>query len=90
MKLHGGGRNGNAALLFHFHPVRCGDLSALTPSDHAGRADHARVEQQLFGEGGFAGVRVTDNGKGASPARFGAQLAMQLRCDLCHIAIFLG
>ena len=54
------------------------------PTDHAGGADHARVEEELFGEGGLAGVRVADNGKRASLGRRDRQFILLSRIGTHH------
>ena len=62
-KLHGRGGHGNAALFLDIHPVAGGMFVALAGFDGTGGANRARIQQQLFGQRRFAGVRVGDNGK---------------------------
>ena len=63
LKLHGRGSDGNAALFLDVHPVAGGVFVALAGFDGTGGANRARIEQQLFGQRRFAGVRVGDNGE---------------------------
>ena len=65
LKLHCGGCDRDAALLLDVHPVGRGVLIAFARLDAARRADCAAVQQQLFGQRGFARVRVRDDGKGS-------------------------
>ena len=58
--------DGNAALALDLHPVRTGLAAVLAGLDHAGFTDGAAEQQQFFGERGFAGVRVRDDGEGAA------------------------
>ena len=67
LELHHRGGDGDAALLLDLHPVGGGGPGVFLALDHAGLGDGASVEQELFGEGGFTGVRVTDDSKGAPP-----------------------
>ena len=64
-KLHDGGRDRDPSLLFKLHPVGDGVPCRGLPLDRAGQLDRAAVEQQLFGQCRFAGVRVRDDRKGA-------------------------
>jgi hypothetical protein len=41
--------------------------------DRSGQVDRSTVEQQLFGEGGLAGVRMRDDRKGASVGDAGGE-----------------
>ena len=68
-KLHDRGGNGNSALLFNLHPVGgCGlGLFALYLSR---LGDGSAVKQKFFRKGGFARVRVRNNGKGSSSGYF--------------------
>ena len=70
LKLHHGGRDGNAALLFDLHPVGGGGAGVFLALDHACLSDGAAVEQEFFGQGGFTGVGVRNDGKGTPPADF--------------------
>jgi methyl-accepting chemotaxis protein len=66
-ELHHRRGDGDAALLFQLHPVAGGMASGLAALDRAGQLDRAAEQQQLFGEGGLAGVRVGNDGEGAPP-----------------------
>ena len=66
-KLHHRRGDGDAALLFQFHPVAGGVTSRFAAFNRAGQLDRAAEQQQFFGERGFAGVRVGNNGEGAPP-----------------------
>ena len=55
--------NGNSALLFDLHPVADGVPGVLLALDAARLLNGPTVQQQLFGEGGFTGVGVADDGK---------------------------
>ena len=55
----------NAALLFHFQPVRGGVFSALARFHRARHLDCATEQQQLFGQRGLARVRVGNDGESA-------------------------
>ncbi len=66
-KLHGRRRDGNAALLFHSHPIRCRRLAALASAHHARGSDQAGVQEKLFGQRRFPGIRMADDGKGPPP-----------------------
>ena len=70
LKLHHGGRDGNAALLFDLHPVGGGGAGVFLALDHACLSDGTAVEQKFFGQGGFTGVGVRNDGKGTPPADF--------------------
>ena len=65
LELHYGAGNRNAALLFDFHPVRCGVTPALTGLDGTGQLDRARKQQQLFRQRGLARIGVRNDGKSA-------------------------
>ncbi len=55
----------DAALALDFHPVGAGAPAFAAGLDLAGELDGAAEEQQLFGEGGLAGVGVRDDREGA-------------------------
>ena len=62
LKLHDGRCDGNAALLFNFHPV--GFCRALALAlDFTRLRDGSAVEQKLFRQRGFTGVRVRNDRK---------------------------
>ena len=65
LKLHGRGGHGDAALLLNVHPVRGGVLVAFACFHAAGGTNGASIEQELFRQGGFTGVRVRNNGEGS-------------------------
>ena len=73
VEAHHGGSHRDAALLLYFHPVGGGGFLYLVALHGAGHVDGATEEEQLFGEGGFTGVRVRDDGEGASPRYFFVQ-----------------
>ena len=79
VELHGRGRDRNAALLLDFHPVRGGVMRGLARLDRAGLTNRAAVEQQLFGQRGFTGVRVRDDGE-CAPA-----LHLRLEFGMLHV-----
>ena len=64
-KLHHRGRDRDTALLLHAHPVGRG-VRPLLALYAAGDLDGAAQQQQFFGDGGLARIRVGDDGK--SPA----------------------
>ena len=66
LELQHGGGDGDASLLFNLHPVGGGGTGPLA-LDLAGLGDGSAVEQEFFCQGGLAGVRVGDDGKGAAP-----------------------
>ena len=70
LKLHHGGRDGNTALLLDLHPVGGGGAGVFLALDHACLGDGTAVEQEFFGQGGFTGVGVRNDGKGTPPADF--------------------
>lgn len=61
---HHRGGNRNAPLLLDFHEVAGGRLADLVALDRTGSLDGAAEKQELLGKGGFAGIRVADDGKG--------------------------
>jgi hypothetical protein len=63
VELHGGSGDGDAALLFHAHPVAGGELAALAGAHHPGGPDHAGIQEQFFREGGFTRVGMADDGE---------------------------
>ena len=77
IELHRGGRDRNAALLFDFHPVRGCMARGLARLDGAGLANRAAVEQQLFRQRRFTGVRVRNNCEGAPARHFRLKLGMK-------------
>src|SRR5699024_9535621 len=67
LELHDGRGDRNAALLLDLHPVGGGGPAVLLTLDHTGLGDGSAIEQEFFGQGGFAGVGVADDGKGTAP-----------------------
>ena len=65
LELHDRGGDRNAALLFDLHPVGGGGPGVFLALDRAGLGDGSAVEQELFRQGGLAGVGVADDGEGA-------------------------
>ena len=65
--LEGSGRDGNATLLFEFHPVRRGMAAGATSTDGTGELDCAGVEQEFLCQRRLARVGVRDDRKGAPP-----------------------
>ena len=66
-KSHDGGRNRNPAILFNFHPVGTRAPRIALGAHRAGKLNGAALEQQFFGQRGFARIRMGDDGK-APPA----------------------
>ena len=58
----------NAAFTLDRHPVRTRSPALTARLDLARHLDRAAEQQQLFGQSGFAGIRMRDDRKGA-PAR---------------------
>jgi hypothetical protein len=54
--------------LLDLHPVGTGAPPLPAGPDRPGHADRPAQKQKLFGQGGFAGVRVGDDRKGPPPA----------------------
>ena len=73
LERRGGDRN--AALLLERHPVGRG-MASIFPSAHGtGELDGARVQQQLLGQRGLAGVRMRNDRKRPAPCHFTLELA---------------
>ncbi len=66
LERHDRGGDRNAALLLDLHPVGPGAPVGAARLHLTGEMDRAPFEQQLFGERGFARVRVRDDGEGAA------------------------
>ena len=73
-ELQNSGGNGDAALAFHLHPVRGGGATIATSLHSATGLNGARIEKELLGEGGFARVRVRNDGKGTPRGSFAQDL----------------
>ena len=69
-KLHDRRRDRNAALFLELHPVGDGVAGRSLALDGTRLLNGTAVEQQLFRERRFAGVRVRDDRKGAAPVDF--------------------
>jgi hypothetical protein len=78
----------DAALLFDLHPVGGGVAVALAALDGTGNMDRARKQQQLFGQRGFARVRVGDHRKSAASVNFRNRHACSVTCNT-HAAIHM-
>ena len=78
VELQDRGSDRNTALLLDIHPVGHSVLGALLALDGTGLIDGSTVQQQLFGQGRFAGIGVADDRK--RPA------ALDL-FTICHILI---
>ncbi len=68
LELHDGRGHGNAALLFDLHPVGDRRARVLFALDGARLRDRSAVEQEFFGEGGLAGVRMRNDREGPAAA----------------------
>src|SRR5690606_26145423 len=80
LEAHDRGRDRDAALLLHLHPVGHGVAGSLARPHGPGHLDGATEQQQLLGQRGLAGVGVTDDREGATTADLGAGLL----CGLAH------
>ena len=65
-KLHYRAGDRNTALLFNLEKVRGGMTAALASLHRACHLNRTRKQQQLFGERGFACVRVGNNAEGTA------------------------
>ena len=70
-ELHHRGGDGNPALLFQLHPIGRRMAGGFAPLDGAGELDRATEQQQLFGQRGFAGIGVGDDGESTAPVHLG-------------------
>ena len=80
-EVHDGGRDGDAAFLLHGHPVAGGMSGTFSGLDGSGGVDGPSVEEELFGEGCFAGVRMRDDCKCAPFLNFFGVLGHVLILD---------
>ena len=70
LELHDGRGDRDAALLLNLHPVGGGGPGILFALDLPSLGNGPAVEQEFLGQGGLAGVRVADDGKGAPAIDF--------------------
>jgi hypothetical protein len=56
--------------LLDLHPVAGGMAGGLARLDSPGHLDGATKQQQLFGKGGFTGIRMADDAEGTAAADF--------------------
>ena len=68
----------DTTLLLHVHPVGRGGATALVGLDGATRRDRTRIQQELLGERGLAGVGVTDDRERTTTRRFAEHLGRHL------------
>ena len=72
MRLRGGrGADRDAALALDFHKIGHRAFFDFVAFYGAGGLDGPPKQQQFFGQGCFARIRVGYNGKGAAAAKFG-------------------
>lgn len=69
-ELEDGGGDGDAALLFQFHPVGGGGALVFPCGDGSCEIERTAVEEKFFREGGFTGIRMGDDGEGAAACDF--------------------
>ena len=69
----------DAALALQLHPVGRRVSLGAAGFDGAGEVNRAAVEEELFGEGGFAGVRVGDDREGAATLGLAGEEGVGLR-----------
>ncbi len=74
-ELHDARGHGDSALLFERHPVGRRVAGGLAALDGPGQLDRTPEQQQLFGEGGLAGVGVRNDGEGAATRHFVERLS---------------
>ena len=65
-ELQDGGGNGDAALLFHLHPVGGGGTLVFLRGDGAGQLERAAVEEEFFRQGRFPRIGVGDDREGTA------------------------
>ena len=64
LELQYGGGDADATGLLNRHPIG-GRVATIALGTHgAGRVHRASIEQELFGQGGLAGIRMRDDGEG--------------------------
>ncbi len=69
-KRHHGGRHRDAALLFDLHKVGPCTATVTARLDLTGEMDRTAHKEQVFGQRGFAGVRMGNDREGAARADF--------------------
>jgi len=87
-KGHDRGYDRNAALPFDRHPVGAGAAAVALGAHMACQLDGTAKQQQLFGQGGFARVRMRDDGEGAPAGDFlgdrqGHGVSLEMFCNDC-------
>ncbi len=65
-ELHNRSSNRDAALLLHLHPVRFGVLARAAAFYRTGGLDSLSEQQHFFSDGGFTGIGVRNDRKGAA------------------------
>ena len=65
-ELHHRGGDRDPTLLFHFHPVGFGVLAGAAAFYRTGGLDRLSEQQYFFGNGGFTGIGVRDDGESSS------------------------
>ena len=63
VEAHDRGGYRDATLFLDLHPVGCSGLFDFVRLDRPGNVDGTAEKQQLFGEGGFTGIGVADDGE---------------------------
>ena len=79
IELHHRGGHRDAALLFNRHPVAGGVDRGFARFDRPRHLDGAAEEQQLFGQGGLAGIGMADDAEGAALLYFFEVLTAHVR-----------
>ena len=70
LELEHGGRHGDTPVFFHLHPVTGGGVLVLARRDASRQVNCTSVEQKLFRQRGFTGIRVGNDCKSAAPIDF--------------------
>ncbi len=69
-ELHHRRGDGNAAFLFHLHPVGGGMTRGFSAFNRAGQLNRAAEQQQFFGDSGFSRVGMRDDREGSASIGF--------------------
>jgi len=69
-ELHDAGRDGDAALALHLHPVAHRGRTAALGLHRSGELDHSAVEEELLRQRGLARVGMGDDCKGLAAVHF--------------------